>query len=105
MDNKCKYYNEYRLHNIKTLETEIQCFCYGTKNVKPCTCFGDESKCDFYPEKRMNAIPEELPPESPYNHEIDQIIEGIKALHVTYEDHNSIESIINKLNKLKKEIT
>ena len=26
--------------------------CLGTKEVEPCNCYGDESKCDFYPEKR-----------------------------------------------------
>lgn len=26
--------------------------CYGTKECEPCSCGGDESKCDFYPEKR-----------------------------------------------------
>lgn len=26
--------------------------CLGTKEVDRCNCGGDESKCDFYPEKR-----------------------------------------------------
>ena len=29
--------------------------CLGTKEVEPCSCDGDESKCDFYPEKRKAA--------------------------------------------------
>lgn len=29
--------------------------CYGTKNQQNCNCGGDESKCDFYPERRENA--------------------------------------------------
>ena len=29
--------------------------CLGTKEVEPCSCGGDESKCDFYPEKRKVA--------------------------------------------------
>ena len=29
--------------------------CLGTKEVEPCSCGGDESKCDFYPEKRKAA--------------------------------------------------
>ena len=29
--------------------------CLGTKEVEPCNCYGDESKCDFYPEKRKVA--------------------------------------------------
>ena len=27
--------------------------CYGTKEREPCLCGGDESKCDFYPDKRQ----------------------------------------------------
>lgn len=27
----------------------------GTKEVEPCSCGGDKSKCDFYPEKRKAA--------------------------------------------------
>ena len=29
--------------------------CLGTKEVDRCNCYGDESKCDFYPEKRKAA--------------------------------------------------
>ena len=29
--------------------------CLGTKEVETCSCGGDESKCDFYPEKRKKA--------------------------------------------------
>ena len=29
--------------------------CLGTKEVETCSCEGDESKCDFYPEKRKVA--------------------------------------------------
>ena len=29
--------------------------CLGTKEVGTCSCEGDESKCDFYPEKRKAA--------------------------------------------------
>ena len=29
--------------------------CLGTKEVDCCNCGGDESKCDFYPEKRKVA--------------------------------------------------
>ena len=30
--------------------------CLGTKEIDRCNCGGDESKCDFYPEKRKEAI-------------------------------------------------
>ena len=29
--------------------------CLGTKEIDRCDCGGDESKCDFYPEKRKTA--------------------------------------------------
>ena len=29
--------------------------CYGTRECEYCWCDGDESKCDFYPEKRKKA--------------------------------------------------
>lgn len=29
--------------------------CWGTKECEPCYCGGDESKCDFYLEKRKAA--------------------------------------------------
>ena len=29
--------------------------CYGTKERDGCTCTGDRSKCNFYPEVRKNA--------------------------------------------------
>lgn len=31
--------------------------CWGTKECDECRCGGDESKCDFYPEVRVKAIP------------------------------------------------
>lgn len=29
--------------------------CYGTKECDPCSCGGDKSKCDFYPERRKGT--------------------------------------------------
>lgn len=29
--------------------------CWGTKECEPCTCGGDTSKCNFYPEKRNGS--------------------------------------------------
>lgn len=29
--------------------------CLGTKEVEICNCGGDESKCDFYPERRKKS--------------------------------------------------
>ena len=39
----------YFQHGLKFL-------CYGTKEVEECSCGGDESKCDFYPEKRKQKM-------------------------------------------------
>ena len=30
--------------------------CNGTKEREECTCYGEEAKCNFYPEKRNEAI-------------------------------------------------
>lgn len=38
----------YHQHGLKFL-------CYGTKEMEECSCGGDESKCNFYPEKRKQA--------------------------------------------------
>lgn len=31
--------------------------CLGTRECETCDCEGDESKCDFYPEKRATVAP------------------------------------------------
>ena len=31
--------------------------CWGTKECEACSCHGDESKCDFYEDKRKKATP------------------------------------------------
>lgn len=31
--------------------------CWGTKECDACSCGGDESKCDFYEDKRKKATP------------------------------------------------
>ena len=32
--------------------------CWGTKDCEACSCGGNESKCDFYEDKRKKATPE-----------------------------------------------
>lgn len=34
-------------------------YCVGTKELDECSCNGDRTKCDFYPEVREEAIKEE----------------------------------------------
>ena len=54
---RCDYYNA----RVETIENKYGSFidaygvCLGTKEQNRCNCYGDESKCDFYPEKRKAA--------------------------------------------------
>ena len=50
---QCNCYNV-RIDRIYGNETKYG-VCLGTKEVDRCNCDGDESKCDFYPEKRKAA--------------------------------------------------
>ena len=34
--------------------------CWGTKEREACSCGGDESKCDFYEDKRKKATPKPI---------------------------------------------
>ena len=39
--------------NIQEPKTKIKYgVCFGTKECEECSCKGDTSKCNFYPEKR-----------------------------------------------------
>ena len=53
---QCKCY-EARLEPIETNSIFQHTYgvCLGTKEIDRCNCGGDESKCDFYPEKRKAA--------------------------------------------------
>lgn len=63
MKNKCKCYrtenkNRYTYHPITGLPIAHNIdvgVCWGTKEMDECSCRGDESKCDFYPEVRERA--------------------------------------------------
>ena len=50
---QCDCYNV-RIDSIYGNEVKYG-VCLGTKEVDRCNCGGDESKCDFYPEKRKAA--------------------------------------------------
>ena len=50
---QCDCYNV-RIDRIYGNETKYG-VCLGTKEIDRCGCDGDESKCDFYPEKRKVA--------------------------------------------------
>ena len=53
---QCKCY-ETRLEPMETNSIFQHTYgvCLGTKEIDRCNCGGDESKCDFYPEKRKAA--------------------------------------------------
>lgn len=54
---KCSSYHKIsKLQTPYSLYPEIQCVCYGTKNRERCTCGGDTTKCNFYPEKRGSSM-------------------------------------------------
>ena len=50
---QCNCYNV-RIDRIYGNEVKYG-VCLGTKEIDRCNCGGDESKCDFYPEKRKAA--------------------------------------------------
>ena len=52
---KCSSYHE----DIGAGFGMVKARCYGTKECEQCWCEGDESQCDFYPEKRNKARTEE----------------------------------------------
>ena len=48
--------NCYNVHIDRIYGNEMKYgVCLGTKEIDRCKCGGDESKCDFYPEKRKKA--------------------------------------------------
>lgn len=48
--------NCYNVHIDRIYGNEMKYgVCLGTKEIDRCNCGGDESKCDFYPEKRKKA--------------------------------------------------
>lgn len=55
--------------------------CWGTKECEACSCGGDESKCDFYEEKRKKATP------SKTNY-IDVVTKSIEELAEWMEWHD-----------------
>lgn len=42
------YYHDYPMKKVKQI-------CNGTREREECSCDGDESKCNFYPEKRKES--------------------------------------------------
>lgn len=59
MKNKCNCYLEeiYLTYDNVLKAPKYKTFprCYGTKEREECSCGGDKTKCNFYPEKRVAA--------------------------------------------------
>ena len=58
---KCDCYDKkevYRFdpNNFNHRQTETVGVCNGTRERDECSCNGDQSKCNFYPEKRKKAV-------------------------------------------------
>lgn len=55
---KCDCYRERnvtRYNGIFGMQNSLEGYCVGTKECEVCNCGADESKCNFYPEKRKKA--------------------------------------------------
>ena len=53
----CDYYHEERYSENGSSEYSIG-FCSGTREREKCSCKGNRSKCNFYPEVRKDALKE-----------------------------------------------
>ena len=65
MINKCDCYctGERTLYDYMGFKTytEPYGYCNGTRERDLCSCGGDRTKCNFYPEVREKALKEQLP--------------------------------------------
>lgn len=65
--------------------------CWGTKECEACSCGGDESKCDFYEDKRKNVTPRSTNMIDKdlmeyYNTEITDIIrQSVQTLRINFD--------------------
>lgn len=57
MANKCECYSEQETIDYYSLNSDRRLVsrCNGTKERDVCSCKGDKTKCDFYPEIRKKA--------------------------------------------------
>lgn len=61
---KCKCYHTQFIttknYSLDCISTESYSVCFGTKECEKCSCGGDRTKCDFYPEVRLKAQKEAI---------------------------------------------
>ena len=55
------------------LKNDSRGYCWGTKDMEVCTCGGDKTKCDFYPDVKLKAQKEKI--ESSLDWKINKAIE------------------------------
>lgn len=51
-------YNQYTGNYVGSVDVKYG-YCTGTKELDECSCGGDRTKCDFYPEIREKAVKEQ----------------------------------------------
>ena len=85
--------------------------CYGTKECEPCSCGGDESKCNFYPEKskpqtnadRIRAMTDKELAEFLLNRDLDIVEKASKSVGFTYKVDRE-PCLVNVIDWLKQEV-
>lgn len=50
-------YSQYTGNYVGSVDVKYE-YCTGTKELDECSCGGDRTKCDFYPDVREKAIKE-----------------------------------------------
>ena len=56
--NQCECYHQNTYRDVSGVVDFIRYECYGTKERDMCSCGGDKTKCDFYPDVREKALTE-----------------------------------------------
>ena len=51
-------YSQYTGAYVGAVDVKYE-YCVGTKEIDECSCNGDRTKCDFYPEIREKAVKEQ----------------------------------------------
>lgn len=85
---KCNCYHEY--HGKPE--------CWGTKERDSCSCGGDGSKCDFYPEKRLLGARLKLLPEQNMEEAIIRASTNAGLTHRQLIDTNTMSGLMGVYN-------
>lgn len=52
----CACYHKVKRHSYSLNKDIVEGVCWGTKEAETCLCEGNESKCDFYPDIKKQAL-------------------------------------------------